>query len=243
MTRLYLPVVLAAGDTLALPAEAAHHVARVLRLKQGASLTVFNGQGGEYRAVLETVDKAEAVIRVGAHDTVERESALDLTLAQCVSKGERMDYCLQKAVELGVRRIVPLQSARSVVKLDAQRWRKKHAHWRGVIVSACQQSGRNRLPVLEPVQSLSSWLEADDASDPVLRLVLAPGAQCGLRSLSRDDSITLLVGPEGGLATDEIRLAQRQGYQSIALGPRVLRTETAGVAALAALQTLWGDLA
>ncbi|TAM09218.1 MAG: 16S rRNA (uracil(1498)-N(3))-methyltransferase [Nevskiaceae bacterium] len=238
MTRVHVSETLVAGQALELPPAAAHHVAQVLRLAAGAALVLFDGTGGEYDAVLETVERRSVRVRVGAHRAVERESALCLTLAQCVSKGERMDYTIQKAVELGVTRIQPVLSARSVVKLDAARWAKKREHWLGVIASACEQCGRNRVPELAPAVPLSKWL----ATRHGLCLVLVPMAQVGLRTLARVSAVSLLVGPEGGLSEDEIAEAQAAGCTAIHLGPRVLRTETAGVATLAALQALWGDL-
>lgn len=239
MTRIHVDRRLAADTVLELPEAAARHVAQVLRLRAGEALTLFDGSGSEYAAVIESLDRRRVTVRTGAPRAVDRESPLSLTLAQCVSKGERMDYTIQKAVELGASAIVPLLSARSVVKLDDQRWEKKLEHWRGVIASACEQSGRNRLPALVPVQKLDQWLPA---SGDGLRLVLAPGASMPLKQLSSAQAISLLVGPEGGLSDDEIARALRAGFHGITLGPRVLRTETAGVAALAALQALWGDL-
>lgn len=242
MTRLYLPVPLAEGSLLPLSEAAARHAVQVLRLGPGAPLTLFNGEGGEYAATLESVGKRAVSVRVGRHDPVERESSLDLTLAQCVSKGDRMDYTIQKAVELGVRLIVPVLSARSVVRMDADRWHKKLDHWRGIIASACEQCGRNRLPELSPAIDLDRFLADAATSRDALRLVLAPGGERMLRSLERAPATILLVGPEGGLTSVEITALQRGGYMALGMGPRVLRTETAGVAALAAMQALWGDL-
>lgn len=239
MTRLYLPQPLVEGQTVELPPATARHAVQVLRLAAGAMLTVFNGEGGEYDAVLERAERRAAIARVGAWYAIERESPLALTLAQCVSKGERMDYTIQKAVELGVQCLVPLLSERSVVKLDAGRWEKKQAHWQGVIVAACEQCGRNHLPRLAPVTRLTDWL----GSSAGLRLVLAPGAAEPLHTLPSPSSATLLAGPEGGLSDAEIGLAGEHGCRVIRLGPRVLRTETAGVAAVAVMQALWGDLA
>ncbi len=239
MTRIHLPEPLAVDARIALPEAAARHVAQVLRMRPGELLTLFNGAGGEYDAVIESADRRTVQVRVENYREVERESALSLTLAQCVSKGERMDYTIQKAVELGVSAIVPVLSARSVVKLDSERWEKKLEHWRGVVSSACEQSGRTALPHIHPVQRLDAWLAA---SGDGMRLVLAPGGHHGLKQLPPAQSATLLVGPEGGLSDEEIALALHRGFTGIGLGPRVLRTETAGVAALAALQALWGDL-
>lgn len=239
MTRLYIPSPLTVGAEVALPEPAARHAVQVLRLREGEAVTLFDGRGGEYAAQLTTIAKREVTATVIAHRDVERESPLDLTLAQCVSKGDRMDYTVQKAVELGVTRIVPLLSERTVVRLDAERWQKKREHWQGIIVGACEQCGRNRLPLLAPVQTLDTWLAAGDG----LRLLLDPMAGGGLRQRPPPPSVvSLLVGPEGGLSAAELDAARAAGCESLALGPRVLRTETAGVAALAAIQARWGDL-
>lgn len=238
-TRIHVAEPLAVDARFALPEAAARHVGQVLRMRPGELLTLFNGAGGEYDAVIEAVERRSVQVRVENFREVERESALRITLAQCVSKGERMDYTVQKAVELGVAAIVPLLSARSVVKLDSERWEKKLEHWRGVVVSACEQSGRTAVPHVFPVQKLDAWL-AHCGSGP--RFVLAPGGHHSLRELPPVPAATLLVGPEGGLADEEVALAVHRGFTAIGLGPRVLRTETAGVAALAALQALWGDL-
>lgn len=241
MTRIHVDVPLRADEMLTLPDDAARHVGQVLRMRAGEPLVLFNGEGGEWRAVLTAVERRSVQARIEARVDVDRESALDLRLAQCVSKGERMDYTIQKAVELGVTAIQPLLSARSVVKLDEERWERKLDHWRGIIVSACEQSGRTRVPALAPVLKFDRWLGGiDTAAQP--HLVLAPGATTGLRTLPKAAAATLLVGPEGGLSDEEIQLATRRGCTALNLGPRVLRTETAGVATLAALQALWGDL-
>jgi 16S rRNA m(3)U-1498 methyltransferase (EC 2.1.1.-) len=243
MTRVHVDQPLESGQELALPPEAAHHLARVLRVAPGAGVVLFNGRGGEFAATVIAVGKRELRVRLAAeHDPVERESPLDLTLMQCVSKGERMDLTIQKAVELGVRRFVPLRSERSVVRLDADRWAKKGEHWRGVIVAACEQCGRNRLPELAPVDDLDRVLAARDDVAPALRLVLAPTAQPTLSRIDRAAAVHLLVGPEGGLSPQELARAVAAGWQPLQLGPRVLRTETAGPAALAVLQARWGDL-
>lgn len=240
MTRIFVATTLTAGAVLDLPDEAARHVAQVLRMRAGEALTLFDGSGGEHAAVIVDAGRRDVRVRIDAHHPVDRESRLDVTLAQCVSKGDRMDYTIQKAVELGVSRIVPLLSERSVVKLDAERWDKKLEHWRGVAVSACEQSGRTRVPEVAAVQKLDAWLAAP--ADGRLRLVLAPTESVSLRTLDAAATIALLIGPEGGLSDPEIAAARRAGCIGIGLGPRVLRTETAGVATLAALQVLWGDL-
>ncbi|HXH03820.1 MAG TPA: 16S rRNA (uracil(1498)-N(3))-methyltransferase [Candidatus Competibacteraceae bacterium] len=239
--RVHLPVSLAPGAVVALDDNAFNHLVRVLRLKPGAALILFNGAGGEYRARLETVEKRGATARVEVHVAREAESPLSVLLAQGVSKGERMDYTLQKAVELGVTAIQPLLTAHSVVSLDDERWERRRRHWQGVVVGACEQCGRNRLPALYPLRSLGEWLATPP---PGLGLMLDPLAEHGLRDLPPPAGrmIMLLVGPEGGLSETEIAAARIAGFRGLRLGPRVMRTETAGVAALAALQALWGDL-
>jgi len=237
--RLYVPLDLAAGRELELPAEAANHV-RVLRLPAGNPLTLFNGQGGEFLAELLAVDKRQARVRLIDHLPREAESQLRLTLVQGISKGDRMDYTIQKAVELGVQRIVPVFTERSVVQLDGERLAKREEHWRGVVASACEQCGRNRLPLLLPAVPLArAWPHVAEG----LGLVLDPGAETGLRDLNLGGvELSLLVGPEGGLSDAEVAAAKTHGFHGVRLGPRILRTETAGVAALAALQALAGDL-
>lgn len=218
-----------------------NHVVRVLRLKPGAPLILFNGAGGEFRATLKSVERREALAQVDDFVAKEVESSLEIILAQGISKGERMDYTLQKAVELGVYIIVPLFTERSMVNLSRERLGNRLRHWQGVVIGACEQSGRNRLPVvLEPL-ALPTWLQ--DEHKPGLSLVLDPSAEQGLTDLvSPYRLVTLLIGPEGGLSPEEIALAMVAGFTGVQLGPRVMRTETAGIAALAALQVLWGDL-
>ena len=242
-TRLHVDAALAVGQTLTLPDGAFRHWVQVLRAKPGDQARLFNGHDDyEYRATLTEVNRREACVRIDAVDTVQRESRLSLMLAQAVSKGDRMDYTLQKAVELGVSRIQPLISERSVVKLDAERWDKKLEHWQGVIASACEQSGRVRLPTLLPVQKLGAWLAEPTTESTMLKLTLAPTASAALRDLAPPSAACLLIGPEGGLSDGEIAHSAQAGFVGLRLGPRVLRTETAGVAALAAMQALWGDL-
>lgn len=236
--RFYIPQPLLAGAELELPVEVANHL-RVLRLREAAALTLFNGDGGEWPAELLSLERRSARVRVGEHLAIERESPLSVTLIQGISKGERMDYTIQKAVELGVRRILPVFSARSVVQLDGERLARREEHWRGVITSACEQCGRNRLAELEPPRALDTvWGELGDS----LRLVLDPTGTTGLGAAAGHSELALLVGPEGGLTEDELDQAVQSGFARLRLGPRVLRTETAGMAALAALQALAGDL-
>lgn len=219
---------------------AARHLTRVLRLGPGAQLTLFDGTDGEYSATITTTGKRQVEVELGEKLNVSLESPLAVTLAQGVSKGERMDYTIQKAVELGVSRIVPLNTERSVVNLKGERLEKKMQHWQGVIVSACEQCGRNTLPALLPLQSIETWLAAGLKDD--LGLLLDHRASETVASLPQAGSVTLLIGPEGGLSAQEQALATASGYIGLRLGPRVLRTETAALTALAALQSRFGDL-
>ena len=240
MTRIFLDQPLGLDQSLTLTEAASRHLVQVLRLREGDAFIAFNGQGGEYGAVIHRIAKRDVQVRICSFNKIERESPLSLTLAQCISKGDRMDYTLQKAVELGVSEIVPLLSERSVVKLDAERWEKKMEHWRGVIISACEQSGRTRIPALHAPIPIQTWL--GQATGTALKLTLAPTAEQSLPSIQPGQRpVILLVGPEGGLSDTEIQRAQNKGFETIKLGPRILRTETAGVAALAAIQALWGD--
>jgi 16S rRNA (uracil1498-N3)-methyltransferase len=209
-------------------------------LRDGDALTLFDGRGGEYDARITGFRKDAVQVEVREHRVVERESALDLTLAQGISRGERMDWVVQKATELGVRRIVPVLTERSVVRLDERQSERKLQHWRGIAIAACEQCGRNRVP---EVASPSNFFEAIRASDAhMTRLLLSPAATLRARDLPRPTAITLLIGPEGGLADDEEEAATRAGFKPVQLGPRILRTETAAIAALAALQHDFGDL-
>jgi 16S rRNA (uracil1498-N3)-methyltransferase len=240
-TRLYVPATLQPGTACTLPPAQAHHVARVLRLAAGDAVTLFNGDGAEYAGIIERASRERVTVQVASRVEADREAPLAVTLAQAISSGERMDYTLQKAVELGVSAIQPLTSIRSVVKLDAARAERRLAHWRTVVAAACEQSGRNRVPPVAPVAGLRQWLARGAAGDS-LALLLSPRSTASLRDLSRPaGGAVLLAGPEGGYAPEEEDMARRAGYTPVRLGPRVLRTETAAVAALAAIQTLWGD--
>lgn len=237
--RFYVREPLAPGARLELPEPVVRHAVRVLRLPTGTPITLFDGRGGEYPAVLDYVDRDYAYAVVGAWRERECESPLRITLVQAVQAGDKMDFTIQKAVELGVNHIVPVESRRSVIRLSGERAAKRVAHWQGVVAAACEQCGRNRLPLVAPLESVEKWLARPAGS--ALRLMLAPGAAHSLAQLPPAGDIELLVGAEGGLDEREVEAARLAGYQPIALGPRILRTETAGLAALAALQTLWGD--
>ena len=238
--RFYVPVPLSVAAPVALPAAAAHHAVRVLRLQVDASLTLFNGAGGEYAARIISISKLEVVVNIERHDAVERESPLAVALVQALSSGERMDLTIQKAVELGVAQIVPVETERCVVRLQGERAVKRVQHWQQIVISACEQCGRNRLPVVSPILSIDAWLASSGRDTQ--RWLLSPRAPQALRELPLPTKpIELLVGPEGGFTDAEMAAAQRARYEGVRLGPRVLRTETAAPALLAAVQALWGD--
>ena len=239
-TRLYCDMPLSPGAVIDLPDSAARHAVTVLRLQKGDVLTLFNGEGGEYRASLVAVHKHEARVRVAEFRDVERESPLAITLALGISAGERMDYALQKATELGVSAIAPLATERSVVKLAGERADKRLHHWQNVVIAACEQCGRNRVPVVASVQTLFSYLAGVGGGAGLL--MLSPDAATPLKKVPASAAVVLLVGAEGGFSQAEDEAARSSGFEAVSLGPRILRTETAPVAALAALQTLWGDL-
>ncbi|KRE88550.1 16S rRNA methyltransferase [Frateuria sp. Soil773] len=239
--RIHVDQPLAIDAEAVLSPQASEHVARVLRLAAGDPVTLFNGDGRDYPATIGAVGKREVVVRVRAAEVLANESPLPLTLAQGVARGEKMDLIVQKATELGVRKIVPLLTERSEVKLDHARSEKRLAHWRAVAASACEQSGRARLPEILPAQPLRHWLDALE-EDGALRLALLPEGDRSARTLAPGSAGALLVvGPEGGLGERDVEALQRAGFGGLRLGPRILRTETAGLAALAALQALHGD--
>jgi len=236
--RFFAPVDLPLGAEIRLPERAVRHCT-VLRLRRGDTITLFNGRGGEFTAELTRTSSANALARVLSALNPERESPLSIALAQCVSAGDRMDIALQKSTELGVSKIIPVASERSVVKLSGERAEKRAAHWRNVVIAACEQCGRNRIPEVAAITDILDFL------DPVpgngMRLLLAPDSGQNLKQLAPPREVTLLIGPEGGLTERERGDAERAGFLPIRFGPRVLRTETAPLAAIAAMQSLWGD--
>jgi 16S rRNA (uracil1498-N3)-methyltransferase len=241
LNRIFSASRLQSGTKVALPPSAANHVARVLRLRAGASLTVFDGTGGEYRAEIASVVDGDVVVSVGEHVQGTPESPLRITITQGIPRSERMDWALQKATELGVAVIAPVIASRSVVRLDEAQGAKKVEHWRSIVIGACEQSGRNRVPQVLAPRTLREHFAKHPKEG--LRLVLsptAPGSLAGLTSMPA--KVELLIGPEGGLDDDELAQAQNAGYVPVRLGPRVLRTETAAVTALSVLQAMWGDL-
>jgi len=239
--RVHVDHELAPGMTVTLPAVAANHLVRVLRLQFGDRVTLFNGDGHEYETELIAAGKHDVRVRVIDGREVDTRSSLRLTLAQSLARGDKMDWIVQKATELGVERIVPVISERTEVRLSGDRAQRRWSHWHGIIVGACEQSGRTRLPGLEPIQPLERWLSS--LRPGVTRIVLSPRGQARLRDLSPDQcNIILAVGPEGGYSDADLALFRQADFQPLRLGPRTLRTETAGLAALAGLQSLCGDL-
>ena len=240
--RFYQHPLAAEGAEMRLGELAARHVQSVLRLKPGAAMVIFDGHGHARHAQLVRASRREVSVLLGSTVPGSTEPALQVTVALGVSRGERMDLAVQKSVELGVARIVPLITEHTVVKLNGDRADRRLAHWQGVVIGACEQCGRDLLPPIDPVQNLDGWLNG--LSDDHQRLMPDPRAARGLRQIERGDArpITLFIGPEGGISATERALAQRHGFTGVRLGPRVLRTETAVIAALSAVMTLWGDL-
>jgi 16S rRNA (uracil1498-N3)-methyltransferase len=233
---------LSQGATRELPEPAVHHAARVLRLAIGDAVTVFNGAGGESAARIVSMSKDHVAVRLGPWRAHEVEPVVPVALLQGLSARERMDFTLQKAVELGVAEIFPVETRRSVMRLAHERAARRVEHWQNLVVAACEQCGRNRVPVVHPVSTLSDWLGAHPQPSSEQRLILSPLATTRLRDLPAPQRLLILAGPEGGFAPDEVDMARACGFTPVRLGPRVLRTETAALAALAAVHALWGDL-
>lgn len=237
--RIYSPVTLVAGQTVELDAHAGNHVGRVLRMQPEQAIELFNGDGYDYPATLTDVSKKSVQVRVGEPVANTAESPLRVHLGQVLSRGDRMDYAIQKSVEMGVDRITPLVSERCEVKLKGDREDKRLRHWQQVAISAAEQCGRAMVPTIEPVMTVDDWFVTTCEDD--LRLVLHHRTEQSLTGLATPTRLALLIGPEGGLSEAEIAAAEQAGFIAAALGPRVLRTETAPVAALSICHWLWGD--
>jgi 16S rRNA (uracil1498-N3)-methyltransferase len=241
MPRFYCPQALSIGSALVLPDHIAHHV-QVLRLQPGDHVTLFNGEGGEYTATLTAIEKKRAHAEVKAFSPREAEPPYALALAQALPEGAKMDWIVEKAVELGATSIVPLTAQRCVVRLSGERAEKKQAHWQGIVHAAAEQCGRNRLPQLAELSELRRWITQSDLHR---RILLSPRGEQPLSNWARHhppQAVTLIVGPEGGFSDEEEQLACAHGALMLSMGPRVLRTETAGMAALAALNAVWGEM-
>ena len=238
--RIHCDLRLGPGAQFALAPEAAQHVAKSLRLKTGDSLTVFDGRGGEYEAVIQRVERDRVDVKVGAWRDVDRESALEIGLVQGLPEADKMDWIIQKTSELGVAWIQPIVCDRSVVRLSGERAARREAHWRRVAVAACEQCGRNRIPDVRPTLGFQSWIAV---SSSTRRWMLVPDGTAVATMPRPDGPLELLVGPEGGLSDRERDLALSRAFEPVALGRRVLRTETTPLVAMAAMHALWGDFA
>lgn len=241
MPRFYCPQPLIEGSVVDLPEAVAHHL-HVVRLQPGEALTLFNGEGGQVRASLLDSGKRRASARVEAYEDVDVELPYAVSLAQGLPEGSKMDWIIEKAVELGVTAIQPLAAQRSVVRLSGERLDKRQAHWQGVIEAASEQCGRNRLARLEPLQDFGRWLAAPSSTP---RILLSPRADRSLAGWAKDSgpqALTLMVGPEGGFSREEEDAALASGALALSVGPRVLRTETAALATLAMLGALWNGM-
>lgn len=235
--RLYCPEVTASGTEITLAEKTSHYVGNVLRMSKGQALRLFNGSGGYFDAVIVEQTKKKVTVSIGQHHDTETESPLPVHLGIALSKGDKMDWIVQKATELGVTSITPLRSQRSDVKIPKERQLKRIEHWQQVAISACEQCERNRIPTIHDISNLDEWTQEQTAS---LKLVLHHRAdEIGTQNIP--ESVALLIGPEGGLTAEEIKTAEDSGFKSLCLGQRVMRTETAPVAALSVLQLLWGD--
>ncbi|MFP5373304.1 MAG: 16S rRNA (uracil(1498)-N(3))-methyltransferase [Gammaproteobacteria bacterium] len=243
-TRIHVPAPLAAGLRVPLPDAAATHLVRVLRLKEGDACVLFNGDGRDYPGRVASIGRREVLVDVDDGVPVGNESPLRLTLLQGVARGEKMDWILQKATELGVAAVLPVDSERSGVRLEGARLQRRVAHWRGVLAAACEQCGRARVPSIEPPQPLEAALSALEA--PGRRLFLDPDGPLAVDGLALEDQLplaaVLAIGPEGGWSPRDRGQLAASGFEGLRLGPRILRTETAGLAAIAVLQARCGDL-
>jgi 16S rRNA (uracil1498-N3)-methyltransferase len=251
LTRVFVEGELQSGSVVELPRETGAHLAKVLRARSGDEVVLFNGDGREFTGAVEKVQGSRVSASIGAARTIDRESPFQLTLVQCVPRGDRMDFIVQKATELGVARIIPVLSQRSVVRLDEGQAASKQLHWRAVTVSACEQCGRNRLPSVAAPQPLLSYLGALAQANESLRLVLEPErarrTERGTQSIdiASRQSVSLAeiaIGPEGGFAPEELEAFDLSSFARLGLGPRVLRTETAAIAAIVILQARFGDM-
>ena len=242
LTRLFVRSALVTGQELTLDKEQAHYLGRALRLRVGDTLSVFSAESGEFQATLTDIRKSSAEISIGDAIPTSTESPLKVHLVQGVSRGERMDFVVQKATELGVKRITPVLTEYGVVKLDGSRAAKRRDHWQKVAESACEQSGRIRPPLIDEPLPLKTWFGAK-TKDADVDLILKPGATTPMASLKAPTTkVCLLIGPEGGFSDSEYEDAEVSGFKAVSLGPRILRTETAALAAVSIAESLWGDL-
>jgi 16S rRNA (uracil1498-N3)-methyltransferase len=238
--RIYQQGALIVGQTCLLADDAANHVGRVLRMQANQVLELFNGDGNNYQAQIVDVGKKSVTVAINSITVNPVESPLRIHLGQGISRGDRMDFAIQKAVELGVAEITPLFTERCGVKLDAERAEKKREQWQKIVISACEQSGRSVVPVVNPLINLDKWLSEQTKE---LKLTLDPWAKDTIKTLTQAEAVRLVIGPEGGFSDKEVQQTEQAGFTAVQLGPRVLRTETAALTAIAALQLQLGDLA
>jgi len=241
MPRFYCSDALAIGTVLTLPDAVAHHI-QVIRMQLGNAITLFNGEGGEYTAVITQIEKKRVSAEVKTFSPREAELPYGITLAQALPEASKMDWIIEKAVELGAAAIQPLAAQRCVVRLNSERAEKRHSHWQGIIQAAAEQSGRNRLSQLAPLADFNGWVGQSDLHK---RILLSPRGEDTLSTWARHQpaqALCLMIGPEGGFSEAEENLACQHGALMLSMGPRVLRTETAGLAALAALNAIWGEM-
>jgi len=244
--RFYHPAAITVKQVIALPADSGHHASRVLRLKAGDYITLFNGNGGEFSAHIIDTSKSATTVSVDAFHDISCESPLRIELAQALCVNEKMDWIIQKSVELGVTRIQPIAAARSVVRLSDERASKRMQHWQKIIIAACEQCGRNQVPQLLPMTSLNEWLGNKKSSKPAhsLYFMLSPTADESLRNIPKplaDATIALAIGPEGGFTPEEEDAIKHTSFIPLRIGKRILRTESAALATVSAMQALWGD--
>lgn len=251
MSRFFHPTPIQRNaEQVILDSAASHHAIQVLRLKSGEPVTLFDGTGGEFSGYLSQTSKSACVVTIEAYQPIERESSLAITLVQAICPNEKMDWIIQKAVEQGVTSIQPVTTSRTLVRLTGERISKRRQHWQKIIIAACEQCGRNQIPQLLPLQPLTDWLaqklqqKQENNPQPEHTIMLSPDAQLNFSELTLPESMrstTLLTGPEGGFTTEEVNAAQLTGLTTVRLGQRILRAESAALAAIAAAQTLWGD--
>jgi len=241
-TRLFVSGALSNDAELILQGEQARYLGRVLRSRVGDQLHVFNGEDGQWSANIENISKNAVTLRVVERDETTTESPLKIHLVQGISRGERMDFVVQKATELGIKRLTPVLTNHGIVKFDQQRAEKRQHHWQQIAISACEQCGRTRPPLVDAPIALNSWFGAKDSADST-ELILKPGTKIQLASIAPPETkLCLMIGPEGGFSEREYEDAEIAGFQAVALGPRTLRTETAALAAITIAQSCWGDL-
>lgn len=236
--RVYLNTPLTVGENVTLSEDAHRHVVNVLRLKIGNELILFNGCGNEFQSIIVSIEKKITTVEVLNEKIDFSTAALKIDLGISLIKNDKFDFAVQKAVELGVSSITPLTATRSTIKLDQKRSTKRLAHWQGIIESACEQSGQNKLPTINSVSSIKQWLQSSNTAG----IIFEPTSSMTLSSLTIDKEIRIIIGPEGGFTENELEVVGQHNFSKIKLGPRVLRAETAAIAAITSLQLLWGDL-